>query len=141
MVRSQFIIEASSIFIVHGRMRDEKRATEYKRGMGPVAIICHGGYLKICKEVKEICLSLSEDYFIDKRKKLASVKGSTHIVGSELKCAVDHILNAEKKGEINEDNVLYIVENINVADSTMAANNMSLGLSIGLPMAIQGATA
>jgi len=31
------------------------------------------------------------------------------------KCAIDHILEAQKKGEINEDNVLYIVENINVA--------------------------
>jgi len=32
-----------------------------------------------------------------------------------LKCAIDHILDAQKKGEISEDNVLYIVENINVA--------------------------
>ncbi|KAK7853316.1 trans-cinnamate 4-monooxygenase [Quercus suber] len=32
-----------------------------------------------------------------------------------LKCAIDHILDAQQKGEINEDNVLYIVENINVA--------------------------
>ena len=31
------------------------------------------------------------------------------------KCAIDHILDAQKKGEINEDNVLYIIENINVA--------------------------
>lgn len=28
---------------------------------------------------------------------------------------MDHILEAQQKGEINEDNVLYIVENINVA--------------------------
>lgn len=33
----------------------------------------------------------------------------------ELKCAMDHILDAERRGEINYDNVLYIVENINVA--------------------------
>lgn len=32
-----------------------------------------------------------------------------------LKCAMDHILEAQQKGEINEDNVLYIVENVNVA--------------------------
>lgn len=31
------------------------------------------------------------------------------------KCAIDHILDAQKKGEINDDNVLYIIENINVA--------------------------
>lgn len=31
---------------------------------------------------------------------------------------MDHILDAQKKGEINEDNVLYIVENINVAGNS-----------------------
>ncbi len=31
------------------------------------------------------------------------------------KCGMDYILDAQSKGEINEDNVLYIVENINVA--------------------------
>ncbi|XWS08383.1 hypothetical protein CRYUN_Cryun41cG0075000 [Craigia yunnanensis] len=30
-------------------------------------------------------------------------------------CDIDHILDAQQKGEINEDDVLYIVENINVA--------------------------
>ncbi|CAA6656962.1 unnamed protein product [Spirodela intermedia] len=67
------------------------------------------GYLKICKEVKDRRLQLFKDYFLEERK-LASTKGS-----HDLKCAVDHILEAEKKGEINEDNVLYIIENINVA--------------------------
>lgn len=32
-----------------------------------------------------------------------------------INCAIDHILYAQMKGEISEDNVLYIVENINVA--------------------------
>nr|ANV22064.1 cinnamate-4-hydroxylase [Anthurium andraeanum] len=68
------------------------------------------GYLKICKEVKERRLQLFKDYFLEERKKLSSTKGS-----DGLKCAIDHILDAEQKGEINEDNVLYIVENINVA--------------------------
>ncbi|KAK4278500.1 hypothetical protein QN277_016338 [Acacia crassicarpa] len=71
------------------------------------------GYLKICKEVKETRLKLFKDYFVDERKKLESTKGRTGNNG--LKCAIDHILDAQKKGEINEDNVLYIVENINVA--------------------------
>uniref|UniRef100_A0AAU7NIS9 Trans-cinnamate 4-monooxygenase n=1 Tax=Saraca asoca TaxID=1073321 RepID=A0AAU7NIS9_9FABA len=70
------------------------------------------GYLKMCKEVKERRLQLFKDYFVEERKKLASSK-SMHNEG--LKCAVDHILDAQQKGEINEDNVLYIVENINVA--------------------------
>lgn len=42
--------------------------------------------------------------------------GSTKSMdNNQLKCAIDHILEAKDKGEINEDNVLYIVENINVA--------------------------
>ena len=45
-------------------------------------------------------------------RKLASTKGANN---EGLKCAIDHILEAQQKGEINEDNVLYIVENINVA--------------------------
>lgn len=45
-------------------------------------------------------------------RKLASTKSTSN---ASLKCAIDHILDAQNKGEINEDNVLYIVENINVA--------------------------
>lgn len=70
------------------------------------------GYLRICKEVKDRRLKLFKDYFVEERKKLASTKS---VDNAGLKCAIDHILDAEKKGEINEDNVLYIVENINVA--------------------------
>lgn len=32
-----------------------------------------------------------------------------------VKCAIDHIVEAQENGEITEDNVLFIVENINVA--------------------------
>ncbi|XP_058200537.1 trans-cinnamate 4-monooxygenase-like [Rhododendron vialii] len=69
------------------------------------------GYLKVCKDVKERRLKLFKDYFVDERKKLGSRKS----MDSNGKCAMDHILDAQNKGEINEDNVLYIVENINVA--------------------------
>ncbi|XP_021716766.1 trans-cinnamate 4-monooxygenase [Chenopodium quinoa] len=70
------------------------------------------GYLKLCKQVKEKRLQLFKDYFVDERKKLTSTKAQSN---NDLKCAIDHILEAQEKGEINEDNVLYIVENINVA--------------------------
>ncbi|XP_066307058.1 trans-cinnamate 4-monooxygenase-like [Miscanthus floridulus] len=70
------------------------------------------GYLRICKEVKETRLKLFKDFFLEERKKLASTKAMDT---NGLKCAIDHILEAQQKGEINEDNVLYIVENINVA--------------------------
>ena len=33
----------------------------------------------------------------------------------KISCAIDHIIDAEMKGEISKENVLYIVENINVA--------------------------
>lgn len=46
-------------------------------------------------------------------RKLGSRKSMDN--NTSLKCAMDHILEAQEKGEINEDNVLYIVENINVA--------------------------
>lgn len=49
-------------------------------------------------------------------RKLASTKPSDN---DGLKCAIDHILDAEQKGEISEDNVLYIVENINVAGNSI----------------------
>ncbi|KAI4368157.1 hypothetical protein MLD38_016745 [Melastoma candidum] len=72
------------------------------------------GYLKACKEVKETRLKLFKDHFVDERKKLAGTRKPENKDGS-LKCAMDHILDAQQKGEINEDNVLYVVENINVA--------------------------
>nr|AWY62817.1 cinnamate-4-hydroxylase [Ginkgo biloba]AWY62818.1 cinnamate-4-hydroxylase [Ginkgo biloba] len=84
------------------------------------------GYLKICKEVKEMRLSLFKDYFINERKKLASTKGSSSL---GEKCAIDHILDALDKGEINEDNVLYIVENINVAAIETTLWSMEWGLA------------
>ncbi|CAL4960734.1 unnamed protein product [Urochloa decumbens] len=70
------------------------------------------GYLRICKEIKETRLKLFKDFFLEERKKLASTKAMDN---NGLKCAIDHILEAQQKGEINEDNVLYIIENINVA--------------------------
>ncbi|GLU11973.1 hypothetical protein SLE2022_286870 [Rubroshorea leprosula] len=57
------------------------------------------GYLKICKEVKERRLQLFKDYFVEERKKLSSTKSMSN---EGLKCAIDHILDAQQKGEINE---------------------------------------
>ncbi|EAY76296.1 hypothetical protein OsI_04230 [Oryza sativa Indica Group] len=74
------------------------------------------GCLRICEEVKETRLKLFKDFFLEERKKLASTKAMDN---NGLKCAIDHILEAQQKGEINEDNVLYIVENINVADDAV----------------------
>uniref|UniRef100_A0A0D3EVK5 trans-cinnamate 4-monooxygenase n=1 Tax=Oryza barthii TaxID=65489 RepID=A0A0D3EVK5_9ORYZ len=78
------------------------------------------GYLRICEEVKETRLKLFKDFFLEERKKLASTKAMDN---NGLKCAIDHILEAQQKGEINEDNVLYIVENINVAGTRASVHD------------------
>ncbi|KAL0673731.1 hypothetical protein Bca4012_001712 [Brassica carinata] len=44
----------------------------------------------------------------ERSREIASAKPT-----GSVKYAIDHILEAEEKGEINADNVLYIVENIN----------------------------
>ena len=55
---------------------------------------------------------------------------STKSMNNEgLKCAIDHILDAQQKGEINEDNVLYIVENINVA-GMLLLSSLSLIINV-----------
>nr|WJJ08543.1 cinnamate 4-hydroxylase [Cenchrus purpureus] len=66
------------------------------------------GYLKRCHDLKTQRMKVFEDNFVQERKKVMAQTG-------EIRCAMDHILEAERKGEINHDNVLYIVENINVA--------------------------
>nr|USH99603.1 cinnamate 4-hydroxylase [Cephalotaxus hainanensis] len=67
------------------------------------------GYLKKCRDLQSKRLAFFNDIFIQERRKILAN-------GEQMnRCAIDHILDAEKKGEINEQNVLYIVENINVA--------------------------
>ncbi|XP_048424993.1 trans-cinnamate 4-monooxygenase-like [Pyrus x bretschneideri] len=76
------------------------------------------GYLKMCKEVKEKRMQLFKDYFIDERKKIWSTQATTN---EGLKCAIDHLLDAQHKGEINDENIYYILDNINGAaiDTTL----------------------
>ncbi|KAK6145204.1 hypothetical protein DH2020_022024 [Rehmannia glutinosa] len=70
------------------------------------------GYLKICKEVTKRRLNLYKNSFLDNRKKPSSTEGMNN---NSSKCALDHFLEAGLKGEINEANILYIVENMNIA--------------------------
>jgi trans-cinnamate 4-monooxygenase len=48
------------------------------------------------------------DSFIKERKKLAVTKG-------DQRCGMDYIFEAQEKGEINEDNMLYLLDNMNTA--------------------------
>ncbi|PON71148.1 Cytochrome P450, E-class, group I [Parasponia andersonii] len=117
MFDRRFESEADPLFVrlktLNGERSRLAQSFEYNYGdFIPILRPFLRGYLKICKEVKERRLKLFKDYFLEERKKVAS---TTRTDNNALKCAIDHILDAQQKGEINEDNVLYIVENINVA--------------------------
>lgn len=47
-----------------------------------------------------------------------------------LRCAMDHILEAEKNGEISAENVIYIVENINVAGRNLCPADLRYSPSV-----------
>ncbi|XP_073270971.1 trans-cinnamate 4-monooxygenase-like [Primulina huaijiensis] len=90
------------------------------------------GYLKICQEVTKRRLKLFKDSFVDERKKNLSTR-TTQTQGA--KYGIDHILEAKNTGEINDDNVLYIVENMNVAaiETTIWALEWAVGELINNP--------
>lgn len=89
------------------------------------------GYLKICQEVSKRRLKLYKDYFVDERREDVS----TRTENKGVKRGIDHILQAKDMGEINEDNVLYIVENMNVAaiETTIWAIEWAVGELINNP--------
>ncbi|XP_057772573.1 trans-cinnamate 4-monooxygenase-like [Salvia miltiorrhiza] len=90
------------------------------------------GYLKICREVTRRRLDLYKHTFLKQRKNLVS---TTTIDKNGLKCGVDHFLEAQHNGEINEDNLLYIVENMNVAaiETTVWALEWTIAELINYP--------
>ncbi|XP_044471182.1 cytochrome P450 CYP73A100-like [Mangifera indica] len=69
------------------------------------------GYLNKCRDLQQRRLAFFNDYYVQKRRDIMAANGEKH----KISCAIDHIIDAENKGEISEQNVLYIVENINVA--------------------------
>lgn len=68
-------------------------------------------YLSKCRDLQKGRLAFFNNYYVEKRRKIMAANGDNH----KISCAIDHIIDAQMKGEINEENVLYIVENINVA--------------------------
>ncbi|KAG8373919.1 hypothetical protein BUALT_Bualt11G0075300 [Buddleja alternifolia] len=69
------------------------------------------GYLKKCRDLQSRRLAFFNSFYVEKRRKIMAENGEKH----KITCAMDHIIDAQTKGEISEQNVLYIVENINVA--------------------------
>nr|XP_018678754.1 PREDICTED: trans-cinnamate 4-monooxygenase-like [Musa acuminata subsp. malaccensis] len=68
------------------------------------------GYLNKCRDLQRRRLAFYNDNYVEKRRILMAARD-----GKRLRCAMDYILEAEMNGEITSDNVIYIVENINVA--------------------------
>nr|QPZ88858.1 cytochrome P450 CYP73A258 [Dioscorea zingiberensis] len=73
------------------------------------------GYLNKCQDLQSRRLAFFNNYYVEKRRKVMSESGNGAHDKNKLACAIDHILEAEKNGEISSENVIYIVENINVA--------------------------
>lgn len=69
------------------------------------------GYLSKCRDLQTRRLAFFNNNYVEKRRKVMDTPGDK----DKLRCAIDHILQAEKNGEITPENVIYIVENINVA--------------------------
>lgn len=68
-------------------------------------------YLNKCRDLQRRRLAFFNNYYIEKRRKVMAENGEKH----KKSCAIDHMIDAQMKGEISGENVLYIVENINVA--------------------------
>lgn len=116
MFDAKFESQEDPLFIQATRFNSERsrlaQSFEYNYGdFIPLLRPFLRGYLNKCKDLQTRRLAFFNNYFIEKRRKIMAANGEKH----EIKCAIDHIIDAEKKGEISEDNVTYIVENINVA--------------------------
>ncbi|XVF69852.1 hypothetical protein PTKIN_Ptkin11bG0113900 [Pterospermum kingtungense] len=69
------------------------------------------GYLNRCRGLQQRRLAFFNNHYVEKRREIMAANGEKH----KISCAIDYIIDAQMKGEISEENVLYIVENINVA--------------------------
>ncbi|KAM7258130.1 hypothetical protein ACFE04_013871 [Oxalis oulophora] len=69
------------------------------------------GYLNKCRDLQSRRLAFFNNYYVDERRKIMAANGGKH----KISCAMDHIIEAQIRGEISDENVVYIVENINVA--------------------------
>ncbi|KAH7440813.1 hypothetical protein KP509_03G011700 [Ceratopteris richardii] len=116
MFNRRFEGEDDPVFVELKRLNGERsrlaQSFEYNYGdFIPILRPFLRRYLKRCQEVKTERLNLFNKYFIEEHKKRIMAKPPSN----EEKCALDHMLDAQKNGEITEENILYIVENINVA--------------------------
>ncbi|XP_018823563.1 cytochrome P450 CYP73A100-like [Juglans regia] len=116
MFDAKFESQEDPLFIEATRFNSERsrlaQSFEYNYGdFIPLLRPFLRGYLNKCKDLQSRRLAFFNNYFVEKRRKIMAANGEKH----KISCAIDHIIDAQMKGEISEENVLYIVENINVA--------------------------
>jgi trans-cinnamate 4-monooxygenase len=106
----------------------------------PILRLFLRGYLNECRDLQAKRLAFFNDHYVEQRRKALSAGSVLQEEGKEKKthkCAIDHILEAEKNGEISSENVLYIVENINVAaiETTLWSMEWTLAELVNHPKA------
>ncbi|KAK9989593.1 hypothetical protein SO802_029832 [Lithocarpus litseifolius] len=116
MFDAKFESQEDPLFIEATKFNSERsrlaQSFEYNYGdFIPLLRPFLNGYLNRCRDLQSRRLAFFNNYFVEKRRKIMAANGEKH----KISCAIDHIIDAQKKGEINAENVLYIVENINVA--------------------------
>ncbi|GFY80547.1 cinnamate-4-hydroxylase [Actinidia rufa] len=116
MFDAKFESQEDPLFIEATRFNSERsqlaQSFEYNYGdFIPLLRPFLRGYLNKCRDLQSRRLAFFNNYYVEKRRKMMAENGEKH----QISCAMDHIIDAQKKGEITEENVLYIVENINVA--------------------------
>ncbi|GAB4854071.1 hypothetical protein Ancab_022653 [Ancistrocladus abbreviatus] len=116
MFDAKFESQDDPMFIEATRFNSERsrlaQSFEYNYGdFIPLLRPLLRGYLDKCRDLQKRRLAFFNNCFLEKRRKIMAANGEKR----EISCAIDYIIDAQMKGEISEENVLYIVENINVA--------------------------
>ncbi|XVE79929.1 hypothetical protein DITRI_Ditri14bG0096700 [Diplodiscus trichospermus] len=116
MFDARFESQEDPLFIEATRFNSERsrlaQSFEYNYGdFIPLLRPFLRGYLNKCRDLQRRRLAFFNNYYVEKRREIMAANGDKH----KINCAIDHIIDAQMKGEISAENVLYIVENINVA--------------------------
>nr|XP_010927178.1 cytochrome P450 CYP73A100 [Elaeis guineensis] len=116
MFDARFESDSDPLFLQATKFNSERsrlaQSFEYNYGdFIPILRPFLRGYLNKCKDLQSRRLAFFNNNYVEKRRKVMAASGDRN----KLRCAIDHILEAEKNGEISSENVIYIVENINVA--------------------------
>ncbi|RDX61750.1 hypothetical protein CR513_59992, partial [Mucuna pruriens] len=116
MFDAKFESQEDPLFIQATRFNSERsrlaQSFEYNYGdFIPLLRPFLRGYLNKCKDLQSRRLAFFNTHYVEKRRQIMAGNGEKH----KITCAIDHIIDAQMKGEISEENVIYIVENINVA--------------------------